>query len=323
MIRATMNATSTPPEFHQTARTDLADAATAWLQSLGNERRLADKTLEAYGRDLRQFLAFLTGHLGGVPGVAEFATLTTADIRAFLAARRTGGAGPRTLGRQMAALRSFARFCDRRGLAKTDAFKAVRTPKTPHTIPKALSVTDSSALIDTAGAMTEEPWIAARDVAILTLLYGCGLRISEALALTPKTAPISSDAMLTVTGKGGKTRLVPVLPAVARAVGDYLRLCPFPLKPGEPMFRGARGGPLQPAIVQRAVRHLRSALGLEETATPHALRHSFATHLLGRGGDLRTIQELLGHASLSSTQVYTDVDTRRLLEVYASAHPRS
>ena len=293
------------------------------MDALGNERRLAAKTLQAYGRDLRQFLHFLAGHLGGPAGLSDLSGLTPADVRAFLAARRIDGAGSRTLARQMAALRSFARFCDRRGLAATDAFRALRTPKAGRSVPRPLTVPDAGALIDTAAAMTTEPWIAARDVAILTLLYGCGLRISEALALTTRTAPVSSEAMLTVAGKGGRTRLVPVLPVVARAVGDYLRLCPFVLEPDTPMFRGARGGPLQPAIVQRTVRHLRAALGLEETATPHALRHSFATHLLGRGGDLRTIQELLGHASLSTTQVYTDVDTARLLDIYARAHPRA
>ncbi len=310
-------------KFSHTAGADLADAACAWLGALGNERRLAPKTLEAYGRDLRQFLHFLAGHLGSAPGLGTMSALAPADIRAFLAARRRAGAGARTLARQMAALRSFARHCNRHGLASTDAFRAVRTPKTGHSVPKALTVPDAGALIDTAGIMTEEPWIAARDIAVLTLLYGCGLRISEALALTPKSAPVSSDAMLRVTGKGGRERLVPVLPVVACAVGDYLRLCPHPLRHDEPMFRGVRGGPLQPAIVQRSVRNLRAALGLEETATPHALRHSFATHLLGRGGDLRTIQELLGHASLSTTQIYTDVDTERLLDVYASAHPRA
>ncbi len=301
----------------------LLQAALDWVGHLGNERRLARNTLEAYRRDLDQFFAFLTGHLGHPPGLAHLSELKTADIRAFMAQRRNGGAGARTLGRQIAALRSFIRFCDKRGHAATTAFTTIRSPKQPKSLPKALSIAEARELIDTAEAMTEEPWIAARDAAVLTLLYGCGLRISEALGVKRSEAPIGSVDMLRVTGKGGRERLVPVLPAVRSAVENYVATCPIALAPDKPLFRGARGGPLSPRLIQKATERLRGALGLEPSATPHALRHSFATHLLGRGGDLRTIQELLGHASLSTTQIYTKVDSERLLEVYRRAHPRA
>jgi integrase/recombinase XerC len=306
-----------------TATPALRKAMDEWLGHLGRERRLAAKTLEAYSRDLGQFFRFLTGHLGEPPSPAAIAALTPADIRAFMAARRGVGAGPRTLGRQVAALRSFGRFCERRGIAATTAFQGVRPPKQPKGLPKALSVADTATLIDTAEALVEEPWIAARDVAVLMLLYGSGLRISEALGLSRAAAPVGAVEAIRVVGKGGRERVVPVLPAVRRAVDAYLERVPFALAPGEPLFRGARGGPLSPRIVQLAIARLRGALGLEASVTPHALRHSFATHLLGRGGDLRTIQELLGHASLSTTQIYTAVDSARLLDVYRKAHPRA
>ena len=309
--------------FLVTASPRLRQAAMEWCAYLGKERRLAAKTLEAYGRDLGQFFAFLTGHLGGPPKPEDISTLTPADVRAFMAARRAGGAGPRTLGRQVAALRSFARFCEKRGYAATTAFTTVRPPKQPKSLPKALSVGEAKEVIGSAEAFAEEPWIAARDTAVLMLLYGCGLRISEALAITRRDAPGPGRAALRVIGKGGKERLVPVLPAVRQAIETYLAACPFVLAPAEPLFRGARGGPLSPRIIQKATERVRSALGLPETATPHALRHSFATHLLGRGGDLRTIQELLGHASLSTTQIYTHVDSDRLLDIYRRAHPRA
>ena len=310
-------------QFLVTTQPDLRQATQAWVVHLGSERRLAAHTLDAYQRDLAQFLAFLTGHLGGAPGLAEISGLRPADVRAFLAARRNGGAGPRTLGRQIAALRSFARFCERRGLAATTAFSLVKPPKQGRLLPRALSVPEARCLIETAEAMAEEPWVAARDVAVLTLLYGCGLRISEALAIIRADAPVGGRETLRVVGKGGKARIVPVLPAVSRTVEAYIAACPMVLAPELPLFRGARGGPLSPRIVQKAVERLRSALGLGSEATPHALRHSFATHLLGRGGDLRTIQELLGHASLSTTQTYTNVDSTGLLDIYARAHPRA
>jgi integrase/recombinase XerC len=306
-----------------TAAPGLRAAAIEWVDYLGRERRLAGKTLEAYGRDIEQFFAFLTAHLGGPPTLDEISGLKPADIRAFMAERRNGGIGARTLGRQIAALRSFGRFCEKRGYAATTAFTSVRPPKQPKGLPKALSVGDAGAVIDTAEAMADRPWIAARDTAVLTLLYGCGLRISEALGLSRAAAPVGNVDAIRVTGKGGRERVVPVLPAVRRAVETYIEACPFVLAPAEPLFRGARGGPLSPRLIQLATERVRSGLGLEASATPHALRHSFATHLLGRGGDLRTIQELLGHRSLSTTQIYTSVDSERLLDIYRKAHPRA
>jgi len=222
-----------------------------------------------------------------------------------------------------AALRTFSRFLDKNGLAQTTAFHVIRAPKQPRALPRALTISDALALIEAVEIEAGEPWILARDRAVLMLLYGCGLRIAEALAITAIDAPVQGRNALRVTGKGGKTRIVPVLAAVSDAISRYLALCPYTPAPGEPIFRGARGGALQPAIVQKSVRFLRGALSLDDRTTPHALRHSFATHLMGRGGDLRTIQELLGHASLSTTQGYTHVDTARLLDIYAKAHPRA
>jgi integrase/recombinase XerC len=310
-------------EFLISARPDLQNARMGWLKMLANERRLSSETVEAYERDTRQFLQFLTGHCGGAPGIADIAELRAADLRAFLAARRNGGVGARTLGRGLAGVRSLLRFLERRGLANAAGAAALRAPKQPKSLPKPLTAADAKRVVSPSEQLAEEPWIAARNAAVLTLLYGCGLRISEALGLAAAELASPRDSVLRVTGKGGKTRLVPVLPAALQAIGEYRRLCPYHLDPQGLLFRGARGGPLNPAIDQREMAKLRSALNLPQTATPHALRHSFATHLLGRGGDLRTIQELLGHASLSTTQIYTGVDTARLLEVYEAAHPRA
>jgi integrase/recombinase XerC len=310
-------------EFLIPARPDLAAARQDWLSGLEKGRRLSPLTVEAYERDTRQFLQFLTGHLGGPPGLADIAALKPADLRGFLAARRRDGAGARTLGRGLAGVRSLLRHLDRHGLASAAGVAALRSPRQPKSLPKPLSARDALRVVDFDEQVAEEPWIAARDAAVLTLLYGCGLRISEALAIRAGDLAGATTAVLRVTGKGGKTRIVPVIPAAAAAVQDYRRLCIWPLDPEGPLFRGARGGPLAPEIIQRAMRRMRGALGLAETATPHALRHSFATHLLGRGGDLRAIQELLGHASLSTTQVYTGIDTARLLEAYDGAHPRA
>lgn len=310
-------------EFLVPAKPDLQNAREAWLKSLGNERRLSALTLDAYERDSRQFLQFLTGHGGGPPGLAEVADLRPADLRAFLAARRKDGAGSRTLGRGLAGIRSLLRFLERRGLANAAGAAALRAPKQPKSLPKPLTASDARRVVGTDGQLAEEPWIAARNAAVLTLLYGCGLRISEALGLTGSDLADASAGMLRVTGKGGKTRMVPVLPAASRALDVYRTLCPYHPEAGKPLFRGVRGGPLAPAIIQREMQRMRSALNLPDTATPHALRHSFATHLLAGGGDLRTIQELLGHASLSTTQIYTEVDTARLLDIYESAHPRA
>jgi integrase/recombinase XerC len=297
-----------------------------WLAYLGSERRMSPKTLEAYERDVGQFLAFLAGHLGGTPSLKTLAKLTPADVRAFMASRRADGAGNRTLMRGLAGTRSFARFLERNGKGKVGALAAIRTPKLPRSLPKPLAVKDAKRITEAElrDGETRPPWIVARDAAALGLLYGSGLRIAEALSLKREQAPLpNTGEAITVTGKGNKARMVPVLPQVAQLIADYVALCPLELPPDGPLFIGARGGPLLPRIVQLAMARLRGAMGLPDSATPHALRHSFATHLLARGGDLRSIQELLGHASLSTTQIYTAVDSERLLEVYATAHPRA
>ncbi|OWV90818.1 recombinase XerC [Rhizobium sp. R72] len=295
---------------------------TAWLGNLANERRLSEHTLDAYERDTRQFLTFLTGHLAGPATLKDIHALRPADFRAFLAARRKEGSGARSLGRNLAGLRSLLRYLEKKGLVNAAGAGAIRSPKQPKSLPKPLSDRQAITVVSDEAQLHEEPWIAARDAAVFTLLYGCGLRISEALDLTPDDFNRGA-ATLRITGKGNKTRLVPLLTVVAEAVGKYRSLCPYHLDGEQPLFRGARGGKLQAAIIQRTMQKMRSAFGLPETATPHALRHSFATHLLAGGGDLRSIQELLGHASLSTTQVYTGVDSSRLLEVYDRAHPRA
>jgi integrase/recombinase XerC len=293
-----------------------------WLDGLSNERRLSRHTLDAYERDTRQFLAFLTGHLASPTTIKDIQELRPADFRAFLSARRRDGAGARSLGRNLAGLRSLLRYLEKKGLVNAAGAAAVRSPKQPKSLPKPLSDNQAINVVSNEAQLHDEPWIAARDAAVLTMLYGCGLRISEALDLL--AADLRSGATsLRITGKGNKTRIVPLLRVVVEAVETYRELCPYHLDPEGPLFRGARGGKLQAGIIQRGMQKLRSAFNLPDTATPHALRHSFATHLLAGGGDLRTIQELLGHASLSTTQVYTGVDASRLLEVYDRAHPRA
>lgn len=297
----------------------------AWLSTLKSERRLSPKTLEAYGRDLRQFLVFLVGHLDGTPGPADVTALKPLDVRAFMAARRRDGIESRTLMRQLAALRSFARHLEAAGQGTGSAFAAVRGPKVARGLPKPIAAGAARAMADAAtrGHEAREAWVLARDAAVLALLYGSGLRISEALGITRADAPVEAVDHVIVLGKGGKTRGVPVIEPVRRALAAYLALCPYTLAPAGPLFVGEKGGPLSPRVIQYAVATLRGALGLPETATPHALRHSFATHLLSRGGELRAIQELLGHASLSTTQIYTQVDSARLMAAYDSAHPRA
>ncbi|XOC81713.1 tyrosine recombinase XerC [Microvirga sp. M2] len=297
----------------------------AWLNGLAKERRLSPKTVEAYGRDLRQFLTFLTEHLGEPPSIKGVLGLKPLDIRSFLAARRMKAVGSRSLMRQLAALRSFARHLEREGHGTASAFAAIRSPKVDKNLPRPLSASSAVAVTDkeTRASEARKPWILARDAAVLSLLYGAGLRISEALGLQRRDAPVNGIDSITVTGKGSKMRSVPVIPPIQRAVEEYLHLCPYAVPPEGPLFVGARGGPLSPRIIQLAVEELRGALGLPDSATPHALRHSFATHLLAKGGDLRGIQELLGHASLSTTQLYTKVDAARLMEAFDAAHPRA
>ncbi|MBI1868127.1 MAG: tyrosine recombinase XerC [Methylocystis sp.] len=307
-----------------TAAPEIAAEAALWLEHLAGERRCSRHTLDGYARDVRFFLAFLTEHLGAPPDAAALKGLAPADVRAFLARRRNEGLENRSLARALAAVRSFLRFLEKKGLAKTDVFSAVRVPKRARGLPKALTIADARDLLDRGSREGDarEPWIIARDTAVLALLYGAGLRISEALSIERAQAPIGRIDRLAILGKGGKTRTVPVIVPVRRAIETYLDLCPHNLA-GGPLFLGAKGGRLSPRIVQLAVQRMRGALGLPDSATPHALRHSFATHLLGRGGDLRTIQELLGHASLSTTQIYTSVDKTRLLDAYRLAHPRA
>ena len=310
-------------EFLISAKPDLQQARLDWLASLSGERRLSALTVEAYERDTRQFFQFMTKHAGGPPGINDIAALKPMDLRSFLSHRRNDGVGARSLARGLAGVRSLLRYLEKRGLANAAGAAAMRAPRQPKSLPKPLTVIDARKVVSASQQLAEEPWIAARNAAVLTLLYGCGLRISEALGLAGGELSSSDDMLLRITGKGGKTRIVPVLPLALQAVVEYRRLSPWHLGADGSLFRGARGGQLQPAIIQREMQKMRSALNLPDTATPHALRHSFATHLLARGGDLRSIQELLGHASLSTTQIYTDVDTARLLDVYDAAHPRA
>ena len=310
------------------ATPEVAAELARWLAHLGAERRMSGKTLEAYRRDVHQFLAFLAEHFGARVTLKRLGALAPADVRAFMAARRAQGIGGRSLMRGLAGARSFARFLERDGNGKVAALAAVRAPKIEKTLPKPLAVAAAKRIadVDLRAGEEREPWVLARDAAVLALLYGCGLRISEALGLERKDIGANLENLrdaLTITGKGNKTRMVPLLPQVAKLIADYAALCPYDLPADGPLFVGQKGGPLSPRIIQLAMERLRGALGLADTATPHALRHSFATHLLARGGDLRAIQELLGHASLSTTQVYTGVDAERLLEAYRGAHPRA
>ena len=303
------------------AADDLRAAIGLWAAWLSGERRASAHTVAAYGRDLAFFLDFLTEHLGMAPSLAAIDELHPADFRAYLARRAGDGIERSSLARGMSVLRGFVRFLQRRGLAATTALSALRSPKLPPGVPKPLTVDDAIATVDAAGDFAPEGWQGKRDTALLALIYGCGLRLSEALGLTRAEAP--SGEALTIIGKGRKERQLPVLPAVRTAIADYLAVCPHALAADDPLFVGARGGPLHPRLVQRQMESLRGFLGLPATATPHSLRHSFATHLLGAGGDLRAIQELLGHAGLSTTQRYTSVETERLLAVYDGAHPRA
>ena len=301
---------------------DLARAIGAWLDHLEHERGHARLTRQAYARDLAQFAHFLAAELGRPPSLADLARLDAKAFRRFMARRRRQGAVSRSLARTMSALRSFFRWLEAQELITNRALRAVALPKVPHSLPKPLTVEKAGQVVE-AGMDAELDWIAARNIAVFLLLYGAGLRISEALGLSTRDAPTADRDALRVIGKGGKERIVPVLPVVIEAIARYRALVPYQLRPDGPLFLGAKGGPLSPRIIQLAMSRMREALGLPATATPHALRHSFATHLLSAGADLRQIQELLGHASLSTTQVYTEVDRARLLEVYDAAHPRA
>ena len=290
-----------------------------WLSALAHERRASAHTLRAYGDDLARFLSFLNDHQGRVPDAHMLAKLVPADIRAFITLRRTEGLGARGVQRALAAVRGFFHYLAREGLVENAAPRAVRTPRIPRSLPRPLSEIDAARTLEEAG-VNDVDWLGARDVALLTLLYGAGLRISEGLSLKRGDVPLGNT--LSIVGKGRKERAVPILPAVCDAVGHYASLIPFAGARNAPLFLSRRGKAMSAREAQALMQKLRSRLGLPPRATPHALRHSFATHLLAGGSDLRAVQELLGHASLSTTQTYTEIDTRKLMEVYQSAHPR-
>lgn len=307
------------------AAPDLSAQFQAWMRALREERGLSPHSLEAYSRDVRQFFAFHGERLAAWPTTAAFVGVKPVDLRAFLARRRSEGIEGRSLLRAMASLRSLARHLERNGYGRASAFAAFRAPRLARSLPKPLPIAEARQVTTTAVRDGEprDAWILARDAAVLALLYGAGLRIAEALSIRREDAPVGVKESVTIVGKGRKIREAPVIPQVRAQIEAYLKLCPTKLDPKGPLFIGARGAALSPRIIQLAMERMRGALGLPQSATPHALRHSFATHLLGRGGDLRTIQELLGHASLSTTQIYTAVDSARLIEAYRNSHPRA
>ena len=291
-----------------------------WLRHLENERRLSAETLRAYAATIRRFLQHIATAHGRRPDPAVLEELTTADFRGFLAARRSDGLAPISVARELSALKGWIGWLRHRHGATIPGIEGVAAPRVQKALPRPLSPADVRELATATGDMHDEPWIQARDTAVLLLLYGAGLRIGEALSLTADILPLSDS--LTITGKGRKQRMIILLPVVQEAIAAYVRLCPWTLSARKPLFRGKRGGPLAASVLRLAMRQARTALGLPESATPHALRHSFASHLLARGADLRSIQELLGHKSLTSTQIYTSVDAARLLDVYHNSHPR-
>ena len=297
------------------------DALETWLAHLSALKNAAGNTLTAYRGDVVEFLTFITAHKGAPQGLSALRLVTVSDMRAWMAHTRGTGTGARSLARKLSAVKAFYRWLSEREGFEPTAVLSVRAPKFQKKLPRPLAPDAARALIETVGMQSETPWVAARDIAVITLLWGCGLRISEALSLTGGDVPLPDT--LRMTGKGGKERIVPVLPAARSAVLEYLSLCPYRCAANEPLFRGVRGGALGPGPVQKVMARARMQLGLPSSATPHAMRHSFATHLLDAGGDLRAIQELLGHASLSTTQAYTAVDTARLLDVYDRTHPRA
>ncbi len=293
----------------------------AWLTHLRGVRGRAEATLTAYAADVTDFLAFQSGHLGGAPGPAELRSLQTRDLRAWMANQRARDVGPRSLARRLSAVKAFYKWWAERDGFDATTVLSMRAPKHTRRLPRPLTEAGAKDMINGVAMQDERDWVQARDIAVVTLLYGCGLRISEALGLKADALPLPQ--VLRITGKGGKEREVPVLPAAQAATAKYARLCPHRLEAETPLFRAIRGGPLGPRAVAKVMEQTRMQLGLPSSATPHAMRHSFATHLLDAGGDLRAIQELLGHASLSTTQAYTAVDTARLMEVYNAAHPKA
>lgn len=298
-----------------------SDALNAFLAQKSALAAASDNTIKAYRSDLLDYLSFLSQHKGGAQGIAPLTQITVGDMRSWMAHERGGGLAARSLARKLSAVKSFYRWLAEREHFDPTAVLSARAPKFQAKLPRPLDEDGALAVLETIELQSTSDWIGARDTAVVTLLYGCGLRISEALGLTGKDAPL--PASLRILGKGGKERLVPVIDAARDAVQAYQKLCPYTCTPNEPLFFGARGGPLNARLVQKVMAQTRLQLGLPATATPHALRHSFATHLLSAGGDLRAIQELLGHASLSTTQAYTQVDTARLMEVYNRTHPKA
>jgi integrase/recombinase XerC len=294
--------------------------AQRWHDHLSRERRRSIHTVRAYVATAHRLIRFLAGHLGAGVDAAALAALKPADLRAFLTVRRAQGLGNSSAARELSAVRGFLAFAAAES-GREASLPRLKGPKRPRSVPRPISPDEAVSLAEEAADAARAPWLAARDLAVLTLLYGSGLRVAEALGLTGAALPLGES--LIVTGKRNKTRMVPLLPTVKQAIEAYLALCPWPAARDQPLFRGARGGPLRGEIVRRAVVRARRTLGLSERTTPHALRHSFATHLLGRGADLRALQELLGHASLSSTQIYTAVDAAHLMDVYRHAHPRA
>ncbi|MFD1626725.1 tyrosine recombinase XerC [Azospirillum griseum] len=312
----------TQPVLGFSAQPDVQDALDHWLRWMESERTLSPHTRAAYRADLAEFLVFLTGYRGGQPpGLNDLSELKAGDFRAWLSRLSMDGLIGASRARKLASLRNLFRWLDRSGRLHNPAIASLATPKVKRPLPRPLTVIDTDRFLSESEQEREEPWVGQRDRALYTLLYGCGLRISEALGLARKDAPLSDT--LRVTGKGRKERMIPVLPAVSDAVRAYLAVCPFTLPPDGPLFVGVRGGRLQASVAQLQMRKLRALLNLPDSATPHALRHSFATHLLADGGDLRAIQDLLGHASLSTTARYTDLENEQLMSVYRSAHPRA
>ena len=305
------------------ATPDLQKHCGMWLESLTVENRLSPHTVTSYARDLAQFLDFLADHYARAPALADMAALQLADLRAFLAARRHSGAQSRSLNRSVSGLRNFARFLERRDMPVSRAFNLLSIPKAKRSLPRPVAQNDALAMIRLALESATVAWVGQRDAALLCLLYGAGLRVSEALQLDVENLPPDQAQSLRIRGKGNKERQVPLLPVIRASLDDYMRTAPFGFAPQDPVFRGIRGGRLSARQAQMTVAGLRQTLGLADTVTPHALRHSFASHLLAAGGDLRTIQELLGHSQLSSTQIYTEVDATTLRDVYDKVHPRA
>ena len=299
----------------------LRDALQRWLAELSAVGGRAPKTVDAYRTDVSGFLAFLQAHLGDAAGIVVLGKLETRDMRAWMAHERGRGVSARSLARSLSAVKNFVGWMAEREGFDPSTVLMTRSPRFQNKLPRPLDVSAARAMIDTVELQATTDWVARRDAAVVTLLYGCGLRISEALALTGDALPLGD--VMRIVGKGGKERIVPVIPAARRTIDTYAESCPFDLEGAVPLFRGVRGGTLNPRLVQKVMEKARAQLGLPATATPHAMRHSFATHLLNAGGDLRSIQELLGHASLSTTQAYTAVDAARLMEVYKAAHPRA